>query len=42
MEPYILRVTQAYRREHGVWKIVHRHADSLSVDQGPPAETSTR
>jgi hypothetical protein len=32
----------AYRREDGAWKIVHRHADSLSAGQGPLAETSTR
>ncbi len=41
MEPYVLRVTHAYRREDGEWKIVHRHADALSVDQGAPAEMST-
>jgi hypothetical protein len=28
MEPYILRVTHAYRREDGEWRIVHRHADA--------------
>jgi ketosteroid isomerase-like protein len=37
MEPYVLRVTHAYRREDGEWKIVHRHADSVSAGQGPPA-----
>lgn len=25
---YELRVTQVYRREDGVWKVVHRHADT--------------
>jgi ketosteroid isomerase-like protein len=25
---YTLRVTQVYRREDGVWKVVHRHADT--------------
>src|SRR4029453_6835090 len=24
---YTLRVTHVYRREHGTWRIVHRHAD---------------
>jgi ketosteroid isomerase-like protein len=41
IEPYTLRVTHAYRREDGEWRIVHRHADSLSVDQGPPVKEST-
>jgi ketosteroid isomerase-like protein len=35
LDPYVLRVTHAYRREQGEWKIAHRHADSLSADQGP-------
>jgi ketosteroid isomerase-like protein len=30
MEPYVLRVTHAYRREDGEWKIAHRHADAAS------------
>lgn len=25
---HLLRVTQVYRREHGAWKVVHRHADA--------------
>ena len=25
-QPYILRVTTVFRREHADWKIVHRHA----------------
>lgn len=31
-----VRVTHAYRREDGEWKIVHRHGDSadLSPDAG--------
>jgi hypothetical protein len=40
LEPYTLRVTHAYRREDGEWKIVHRHADSVPATQGsPPAST---
>jgi len=27
IQPITLRVTHLYRREHGEWKIVHRHAD---------------
>lgn len=30
-----LRVTQVFRRENGRWCIVHRHADSQVVKQGP-------
>jgi ketosteroid isomerase-like protein len=26
---YTLRVTHVYRREDGVWRIVHRHGDRL-------------
>ena len=25
---YVLRVTQAYRREDGDWKVAYRHADA--------------
>lgn len=31
-EPRTLRVTHLYRREHGTWKIVHRHADRPPTD----------
>jgi ketosteroid isomerase-like protein len=40
LEPYTLRVTHAYRREDGEWKIVHRHADALSVDRDAPVPPS--
>jgi ketosteroid isomerase-like protein len=36
LEPYTLRVTHAYRREDGEWRIVHRHADAISADRGAP------
>jgi ketosteroid isomerase-like protein len=29
--PIVLRVTHVYRRIDGVWHVVHRHADPLSV-----------
>jgi ketosteroid isomerase-like protein len=32
---YVLRVTQVYRREHGAWKVVHRHADNEVTVPGP-------
>ena len=34
--PNTLRVTHVYRREHGEWKIVHRHGDHPPVDKSPP------
>jgi ketosteroid isomerase-like protein len=30
---YTLRLTHAYRREDGVWKIVHRHGDRLAPER---------
>lgn len=41
LEPYTLRVTHVYRRENGEWKIVHRHADRLPIDQSLLPEAST-
>lgn len=41
VKPVTLRVTHIYRREHGDWKLVHRHGDYLPADQHPPAAAST-
>ncbi|MEW2499803.1 nuclear transport factor 2 family protein [Amycolatopsis sp. CA-161197] len=27
---YTLRATQVYRREHGVWRVAHRHGDTVT------------
>ena len=36
--PQILRVTMLFRRDHGDWKIVHRHADTMVDLQLPQAQ----
>ena len=33
VEPYTRRVTHIYRRENDEWKIAHRHADYVPIDQ---------
>jgi ketosteroid isomerase-like protein len=33
---YTLRVTHVYRREDGLWKIVHRHGDHVGHESGAP------
>ena len=37
VEPHTLRVTQAYRREDGEWKVVHRHDDEVRASPAPTA-----
>ena len=29
--PFVLRVTMVFRREGGEWKVVHRHADTVTA-----------
>jgi ketosteroid isomerase-like protein len=31
---YTLRVTQVYRREHGAWRVAHRHGDTVIEPAG--------
>jgi ketosteroid isomerase-like protein len=39
---YTLRVTQVYRREDGVWKVVHRHGDHVAHNATAQQDTAER
>ena len=33
--PVAVRVTTVFRREDGIWKVVHRHADPITAPRSP-------
>lgn len=35
LTPVAVRVTTAFRREEGVWKVTHRHADPITAPRPP-------
>ena len=37
LTPVAVRVTTVFRREDGIWKVTHRHADPITAPQ--PAES---
>ncbi len=36
-----VRVTTAFRREDGMWKVVHRHADPITTPRRPESVIQT-
>jgi ketosteroid isomerase-like protein len=41
MTPVSVRVTSVFRREDGVWKLLHRHADPITAPRSPESVIET-
>jgi ketosteroid isomerase-like protein len=41
LTPVSVRVTTTFRREDGVWKVVHRHADPITAQRPPESVVQT-
>jgi ketosteroid isomerase-like protein len=41
LTPVSIRVTTTFRREDGVWKVVHRHADPITAQRPPESVVQT-
>jgi len=41
LAPVSVRVTITFRREDGVWKVVHRHADPITAQRPPESVIQT-
>jgi ketosteroid isomerase-like protein len=40
--PFVIRLTHAYRREDGAWKVVHEHSDFQPPDHETPPAIGSR